>query len=255
MTTPVFPPELGGPASFVPRFASFLIEKGHAVSVLSYTDDPSTVAGYPFPVSLVKRRWLPARLLSFFVRCLRLAARCDIVVVCEHPALLSVLAARLLRRPVALRVMVNPAWELCYRFGLTRDDPERFASARHGPAVRLIEKVQKLSMRRADLVLAVSRHLAETAARLGAAPERIFVSYNLPPPPDGVFAAARPEARRRLAIDAGRFDLLVVARLVDWKGVDTVLSVLRELPDVYRLRVVGDGPDAPRLRKLARTLG
>lgn len=254
ITTPVLPPELGGPATFVPRLASFLVDHGHAVSVLSYVDDPARAASQDFPVSLVKRRAHPVRWVTFFLRCVRLAARADLVLVCEHPARLSVVAARLFRRRLVLRVMVNPAWELCYRFGLTREDPERFASARHGWKVRLIERLQELSIRRADLVLAVSRHLAVTAARLGAAPERIVVSYNLPPAHEGP-GVDRSKARQRLELEPSAFVLLVVSRLVNWKGVDTVLAALAELPEGFRLVVMGDGPAATELRDLASRLG
>jgi phosphatidylinositol alpha-1,6-mannosyltransferase len=49
--------------------------------------------------------------------------------------------------------------------------------------------------------------------------------------------------------------LLTVARLVPRKGVDTVIRALRHLPDKVDYRVVGNGPDAPRLRQLAQAEG
>jgi glycosyltransferase involved in cell wall biosynthesis len=255
ITTPVFPPELGGPATFVPHFAAHLRERGHTVSVLSYTDEPSAVADYPFPVSLIRRRFLPFRACAFFVACLRLAWRSDLVFVCEHPALFSVLAAKICRRPVVLRVMVNSAWELCYRFGLTREDPDRFLLSDGNWMVRAIKRLEAATLRRADLVVAVSRHLGETAERLGVPRECIFVSYNLSPPASAGAQVEPSDATERVDVASDTFLLLVVARLVNWKGVDTVISALAELPPRFRLIVVGEGPMETQLKGLTARLG
>jgi glycosyltransferase involved in cell wall biosynthesis len=49
--------------------------------------------------------------------------------------------------------------------------------------------------------------------------------------------------------------ILVVARLLRRKGVRVVLEALHGLPDGSELVVVGDGPEAPALRRLAERLG
>lgn len=254
ITTPVLPPELGGPATFVPHFAAHLHARGHAVRVLGYSDEPAAGEAYPFPVTPVRRSFLPRRLASFFVECLRLARRADLVFACEHPAWPSLLAAKLSRRPLVQRMMVNTAWELCYRFGLTADDPDRFLVAAGGPLVEAIKRVERAALRRADLVVAVSNHLGETAAHLGVARERIFVSYNLPVPAASA-DISRAAARAGFGIGEEDFVLLVVARLVNWKRVDTVISAVAELPPRCRLVVVGEGPMEARLREQRDRLG
>jgi phosphatidylinositol alpha-1,6-mannosyltransferase len=49
--------------------------------------------------------------------------------------------------------------------------------------------------------------------------------------------------------------LLSVGRVVPRKGIDTVIAALRTLPPHVGYRVVGSGPDAPRLRDLAEREG
>jgi phosphatidylinositol alpha-1,6-mannosyltransferase len=49
--------------------------------------------------------------------------------------------------------------------------------------------------------------------------------------------------------------LLTVARLVPRKGIDTVIAALKTLPPEVTYRVVGRGPDEPRLRALAQSAG
>ncbi len=49
--------------------------------------------------------------------------------------------------------------------------------------------------------------------------------------------------------------LLTVARLIPRKGIDTVIRALPSLPPTVEYRVVGAGPDEPRLRNLALSQG
>jgi phosphatidylinositol alpha-1,6-mannosyltransferase len=49
--------------------------------------------------------------------------------------------------------------------------------------------------------------------------------------------------------------LLAVGRLVPRKGIDTLLRALARLPATIQARIVGGGPDGPRLRQLAQELG
>src|SRR5690606_1402073 len=51
-----------------------------------------------------------------------------------------------------------------------------------------------------------------------------------------------------------RLRALFVGRLTNWKGVDTLLLAVRDLPEVD-LAIVGDGPERPALEALARQLG
>jgi len=64
----------------------------------------------------------------------------------------------------------------------------------------------------------------------------------------------RSHSRKELDV-ADQFVVLVVAHLVDWKGIDVVLRALRRLPLRVVAWIVGDGPDASRLTDLCKTLG
>lgn len=70
--------------------------------------------------------------------------------------------------------------------------------------------------------------------------------------PSEVGRLGRLSARR----DAARgFTIAYVGRLVPEKGVDVLLEALAELPGVWRLRVVGQGPEEERLKAQVRLLG
>ena len=66
ITSPVFPPDLGGPATYVPSLGRFLVERGHEVRVVAFCSDPAP-KGYPFTVTAISRGSLPVRYLKAFV--------------------------------------------------------------------------------------------------------------------------------------------------------------------------------------------
>jgi phosphatidylinositol alpha-1,6-mannosyltransferase len=101
------------------------------------------------------------------------------------------------------------------------------------------------ALRAADRVIVLGRFGGSLVAEWGVAPERI------------VWAPFGAEPRAAAPLPA-RNRLLSVCRLVPRKGVDTVIEALPRLVLTYpdlEYRVVGGGPDASRLRALARRLG
>jgi glycosyltransferase involved in cell wall biosynthesis len=68
----------------------------------------------------------------------------------------------------------------------------------------------------------------------------------VPVPIDPALLPARAPA------EPGR--LILMARLVEKKGVDTAIRALQDLPEEFRLTIVGDGPLEPELRRQARAL-
>jgi phosphatidyl-myo-inositol dimannoside synthase len=101
------------------------------------------------------------------------------------------------------------------------------------------------ALRAADRVLVLGRFGAGLVCAWGVAPERV-----VPVP----FGAAWPPA----APPPAGTTLLSVCRLVPRKGVDTVIRALPRLVARFptlEYRVVGEGPDRPRLARLAETEG
>lgn len=133
----------------------------------------------------------------------------------------------------------------------------------HGSDINVVarmrgpRRVMTAILPRAARVIAVSRPLAGEVAALGVPRERIAVVYN------GVDASLfhprdRAAARRALGLPAAGPVLLYVGHLKETKGVLDLVAGFAELaardPDPI-LVVVGDGPDADRVRSAAAGLG
>jgi glycosyltransferase involved in cell wall biosynthesis len=257
ITSPVFPPDLGGPAVLVPRVGRFLVERGHEVKVIAFCSDPDP-RGFSFEVETIPFVFLPLRYLRAFFRVFREAGKFDIVYVQEHLALLHVLAAKLRRTPVVIRIMVDGAWEISHRKGWCEgDDIVTFQKHRYGWQVRLTRFLQRRWWGWSRHIIACSEMLRQILIQNYDVPpdkvQRIYNGYN-GPSPDSVNQTPG-EAREILGLDADRRYLLTICRLMVWKGVDGIIDALRGLPDDIHLLVAGDGDMREAWEQHARDQG
>jgi len=102
-------------------------------------------------------------------------------------------------------------------------------------------------LRRFDALITYSRQGAEQYAALGLPAERIFVAPNAAVPRPLALPPARPAAFEARPV------VLYVGRLQARKRLDDLLHACAELPDELqpRLLIVGDGPEAEALKRLA----
>lgn len=257
ITSPVFPPDLGGPAVYVPSLGRFLVERGHAVEVVAFCSDPAPT-GYPFAVRAIPPGALPLRYLKAFFAVLGAAGRADVVYVNEHLALLHVLAAKLRGKPVAIRIMVDGAWEIAHRKGWCGgDDINVFQTKTYGWKVKLTRALQKRWWKWSTHIVACSEFLRQILVRNYGVPgekvQRIFNAYHGPPPES--LRETPVQARAKLGLAPGKRYLLTICRLMGWKRVDGIIDALATLPPDVELLVAGDGDMQQAWTEHARTQG
>jgi glycosyltransferase involved in cell wall biosynthesis len=247
IVTGIFPPDIGGPATYVPQIAEGLAQRGHAVTVVTLSDRlDHEDGGYPFRViRLPRRAFKPWRMGRTVLVLLRLGRRADVLFV-NGLALESALANFVLRKPLVMKVVGDLAWERATGRGWTADDFETFQRRRYGLRIELLKALRSWWTRRADRVIVPSRYLARWVVGWGVPAEKIVVIYNAVEPVDGVEPLPVPLKTPIKAVTVGR--------LIPLKRVDGLLEALKELPDLG-LVVVGDGPERPRLERRARELG
>ena len=250
-----FHPESGGPPTYLRTLGRELIERGHAVQVVTYGDAPSA-RRYPYPVYRIPRGLsVPSRLALFAREVWRHGRDADLLFVNDYglPATVANLA---LRKPLVLKIVGDFAWEYSVRHRLIpADEPfDRFQRSRYGPRVEAIRRMQATYVRAADRVLVPSRFVRWYVEGWGAAPAKVRVVRNAVHDPTSGLTEDREAIRAGFGLGTNERVVLVVARLAAWKGVDTVMAGLAGLPGTTRLVVLGDGPDRSRLEGLAQTL-
>ncbi len=253
ITSPVFPPDLGGPAVYVPSVARFLAGRGHQVKVVAFCSDPKP-AGYPFEVVSILPASMALRYVRAFFAVLRHAKECDVVYVNEHLALLHVIAGRLRGKPVVMRMMVDGAWEISHRKGwIGGDTIDEFQTKKYGGRVALMRRLQKFWWGKAQRVIACSNYLRNIAVgRYGVPGQKVRLIHNAYNGPAAESVVETPlQARKRLGLDPKPRYLLTICRLMVWKRVDGIILALKSLPEDVQLIVVGDGDMLEAWKRLA----
>jgi glycosyltransferase involved in cell wall biosynthesis len=259
ITTGIFAPDIGGPASYARALGVRLARDGVRVTVLTYSPVAShnDDANLPFKVCRVWRRFpWGFRHLVFFIRALLFARSAGGILALNAVSAggPTALAARLLRKPFVVRIAGDYAWEIAAQTGATFmmiDDFQK--QAHHGRIARLC-RAQAATCRKAARVIVPSEYLAGLVAGWGVPRDKIEVIYNGVDLP--AVSESREELRRSLGISGTV--ILSAGRLVPWKGFRMLIKLMPQLAQVnqsFRLVIVGDGPDMANLKAVARTLG
>lgn len=237
ITSDIFPPDVGGPATYVPTIADELEQRGHEVTVVTYSlaDSHPRDAHYRFQlvrVSVAPPLW---RRIPRTMRAIVASGRQADVIYANGLATETVLANLVLRKPVLAKVVGDLAWERSRDKGWIADDFEAFQRERYSPKVEGMRWRRDFTYRRMQQIIVPSKYLREiVTAHWGLSAERIRVIYNS-------FEAPVLEASP-IELDLPvEHTIVTVCRLTGWKGVNGLIEVLSDLPDTG-LVVVGDGP-------------
>lgn len=245
--TGIYPPDIGGPATYVSRLAPAVAARGHAVEVITYANRPEPVGGPPdgIPVRRVRRSQpLPLRYAAYFAAVRRGARGADVVFLQDpiSSGLPGLAAARSLGLPAVLKVVGDLAWEISTGVGWVKHGIDVFQQTRYAPWVEGIRWAEHSVARSADRVLVPSAYLAEVVRGWGVRPDRLTVIENAAPPVQR--ARSREDARKALGLGAGRI-IASAGRLLPHKGFDLLVAAGAELQhDLAPLTVViaGAGP-------------
>ena len=154
------------------------------------------------------------------------------------------LAAKLLRKKLIIRVPGDYVWEQAVQRWGVKEGIDDFQNKKYGRRVELMRKIQKWVVGSADLVITPSRYFQKLVSGWVRNKEKVRVIYN------GIdlqyqVSGIKYQERGKIILSAGR--------LVPWKGFDTLIELMKELPD-WKLVIAGDGPDRERLELGIRNL-
>lgn len=232
IATPLYPPDIGGPATYTTLLERELPQHGYEVTVVSFGAS----------------RHLPKvfRHIHFFVRVFR-AARGQDIVLAQDPVsvgLPSMYAAKLRRKKFVIRMPGDYAWEQStQRFGVI-DTIDVFQKKRYGFRVELLRSLQQFVTRRADAIMTPSNYFSDLVRGWGVRPEAVTTVYN------GIDTTSTP---KEISKPSGTI-MVTAGRLVPWKGMDFLISLLPTLSD-WKLYIIGDGPQRMALEAQAVRLG
>ncbi len=249
IVTGIFPPDIGGPATYVPQIAEALLENGHEVSVVTTSEPESLYLDdnqHPFPVYRMNRRTHIGWRSLHFARTIFYHAKKADVVLANGVLLEATVGSFLARKPIVQKIVGDPTWERARNRGWSSDNFETFQNRHYGLKIEALKKLTTFVACRAEKIIVPSRYLAGWVRKWGITQDKIVVIYNSVQPLDLVDPAPAPMT--------SSVKLVTACRLVSWKHVDSIIRAIGQMDDVGLL-VCGDGPERNHLDMLTRDLG
>ena len=221
IATPLYPPQIGGPATYTSVLERGLPPRGIDVTVIKFGD----VEHLP---KLVRH-------LAYYRRVMRALRGADLALALDPVSvgLPTMLAAKRAKKPYVLKVVGDYAWEQGRQRAGVTEELDTFVTHRQlSLFVRALQQVERHVARGAALVIVPSAYLKRIVVRWGV-PGTITVVPNAVRLEEG---GKVPEGVRKLP----RPLVVTAGRLVPWKGVEGVIDAVAG--GAASLVVIGDGP-------------
>ncbi len=215
VATPLYPPSVGGPATYSRLLEVELPGRGTSVDVVSFGSVRRLPKGIRHALYLTKLLWWGVRADVIFAL--------DPVSV-GYPASI---AARLLRKPLVLKIVGDYSWEQgVQRFGV-KDLLDKFTEKAYGAPVERLRRVQSAVASCAKKIIVPSEYLKKIIASWGVEAGKIEVIYNAVETPADL--PSREKAREMFEIGESEFVILSAGRNVPWKGFEVLRGVVADL--------------------------
>jgi len=234
IVTPLYPPDIGGPATYAKILVDELPSRGFKLVVLKFGD----FLKYPYII----------RHLFFFFKCLRKTYRTDIVFALDPlgVGLPSAFAAKILGKKFILKIVGDRAWETMAQKESNAESLDTYSKKQFIFSPLLFLKLgQRLTAFFADTIIVPSDYLKRVVINWGTDERKIKVIYNAF---TGVeIKNTKDELREKFGLSGNV--VISAGRLEKWKGFDTLIEVIKDIQNVSLL-IAGDGPEKENLESI-----
>ena len=242
VTVGIFPPDIGGPATFVPKIAKyFQDELNYEIEILTLSDNKNSNINDDFSVKRIDRN-LPIiyRWLKTIFTIYKLGKNKDLIFV-NGLGTETTIANIFLKKKIIRKIVGDPVWERAYSKAKISESFDEFQVKNYGFSISLQKKVRSFSIKKSDIVVTPSKHLKNFILNLGFK-NKIEIINN------GVFI---PEENTNIFTN-DQINITIVSRLVSHKNIKKVIRAISDLNDplVY-LNIIGDGPELNQLQKIS----
>lgn len=244
IATGLYPPDIGGPATYARMLEEKLSIHDIEVSIVAFT----SVRHLPKVIRHVVFAW----------KLWRQTKGKDVIYALD-PISVGIPArviAFLTSTPFIIRLGGDYAWEQGQqRFGITATLDEYTANPQKASwQVKLLAWTQSAIVRSARFVVLPSEYLKSIVVTWGIAPDKIRVMYS------SLFPLEVSGSKETLRTELGYEGLVItsVGRLVPWKGFSELIeavALLKPSMSTLSLRIIGDGPQHEELATKAQACG
>ena len=242
VTVGIFPPDIGGPATFVPKIAKyFQDELNYEIEILTLSDNKNSNINDDFSVKRIDRN-LPIiyRWLKTIFTIYKLGKNKDLIFV-NGLGTEATIANIFLKKKIIRKIVGDPVWERAYSKAKISESFDEFQVKNYGFSISLQKKVRSFSIKKSDIVVTPSQHLKNFILNLGFK-NKIEIINN------GVFI---PEENTNIFTN-DQINITIVSRLVSHKNIKKIIRAISDLNDpLIYLNIIGDGPELNQLQKIS----
>ena len=252
----IFPPEIGGPATYVPELARRLTLRGHEVHIVTFgTPRYEERDGYfihrqAYP-ALPKFLAFPSRIVRAGLLCAKVVKKYNLEVIYAQEyisGLVGLIAKKLTGRRLYFKYVGDWAWEAAFSRGWTdKLLHEFYNSGSPNIYTSMMMYLQKQVGKNCTKIITPSNYL-----------KSIIEKWNIQTPvvviPNAVEFNPCDKKVCRKELGLRGFTLLSVGRLVRWKGFHLVIEAIKEIDQEVSYLIIGEGPYRRELEKLAEEI-
>jgi len=245
ITVGIYPPDIGGPASFVPKIAKLLEENECKVTVICLSNE-KILDHEPYKIiRILRNQNLIIRWIKTVFNMIAYGRGADLIFVNGLP-MEAYIANLFLRKKIIRKIVGDWAWERGRNKGITNDSFDEFQKNKHNLHLEIAKFSRGWTATKSDLVITPSMHLKEVVKNWGVLENNIKVIYN--------GTKIQPIINKQ---ENEVLHFVTVGRLAPWKNIDKIIQAMALLNNKgfnFIFNIVGSGPMDEELKKLVTDL-
>ena len=244
ITVGIFPPDIGGPASFVPKIANHLINMDNKVKIICLADEENLLLEDELDVLRIRRStYLPIRWFKTISLIIKHGRKSDILFV-NGLGVEAAIANLYLRKKIVRKIVGDPVWERFYNKKRTSETFDDFQNLKHNLNVRIQKLIRNWSISSSEVVITPSDHLKEFINRTNPKTEVLKIN-------NGIEITEFKRSKTPLH----EFNILINSRLVVQKNIHLVIEAMGSIKNHdINLKIIGEGGEFARLEDLITNL-
>ncbi|MAG50819.1 hypothetical protein CL621_04245 [archaeon] len=249
IVTTIFPPDIGGPATYSYEIAKRLTKLGHKVVIVTYGNKQNKKIN-GFCVYYIKYPEIskifnyPYRLINAFLVTKKITKKFNPdIIYAQNPDMAGIpsyLVSKLYRKKFVLKFVGDWVWEFAKNKNLTDLTLEEFYNNTNDkPIIKIMKKVEKKIINSTNQIITPSHYL-----------KLLLKSWSIKPKIDVVYNAVKLDKFDKINLEGK--NIIAVGRLVPWKKFDDIIKTISKIN--ANLIIVGSGPKLEDWKNLVNKL-
>jgi len=246
IATGIYPPDIGGPATYAKKLSAELVKLGHEIKIISY-GEPSSQANNKNLYLISRQSNIIFRYFKYYYKAYQLSGQVNLVYILDlmSAGLPATMAAKFKSRRVVFRTGGDFLWEKAFQGGWTELPLRKYYESKHSGKEKFLLNLCRWLLNKIDLILFSSQLQAEIYRK----------HYGLPGQKTIIISNASPALSEVKPDNSYNNSVVYAGRLVKLKNLERLINVFAEINNQQtKLLIFGEGPEENKLKTLIKKL-